>query len=321
MNILTFLATEPLALLIVVFVLGLIIGSFLNVVIYRLPVMMEREWRQQCAELLRDGANLGVAPCQNRTLLKNFRVGPRRWRQLFIATNLNVFPPSLKSFNLVWPRSRCPHCGHPISALENIPLFSFIWLRGRCIACHEAISLRYPLVEALSAILAVGIAYQIGFGWPLVGALALTWALLALSLIDIDHQLLPDSITLPFLWIGLFCNLFGLYTDIVSAVIGAMAGYLLLWTVYWLFKWSTGKEGMGYGDFKLLAMLGAFQGWQVLPAIILMSSLAGGVIGIFLILKRGHDKNVPIPFGPFLALAGWISLLWGSPILIFDSII
>ncbi|MEN8214784.1 MAG: A24 family peptidase [Pseudomonadota bacterium] len=277
MNVLTYLAAEPNAVLILVGVLGLIVGSFLNVVIYRLPIMMEHQWRTQCASIL----------------------------------NVSVPTPS-EPFNLNRPRSRCPHCGHQITVLENIPILSYIWQRGKCTACHQAISLRYPLIEAVSAFLAIITAWHFGFGWPLLGALALTWALLASSMIDFDHQLLPDSITLPFLWFGLLCNLFGLYTDIESSLIGAMAGYLSLWSVYWLFKLFTGKEGMGYGDFKLLAMLGAWMGWQALPVIILMSSVIGTVVGITLILGRGHDKNIPIPFGPYLAAAGWFSLLWGD---------
>ncbi|MDM8558142.1 A24 family peptidase [Candidatus Parabeggiatoa sp. HSG14] len=317
MNILTLLATEPSVLILVVGILGLIVGSFLNVVIYRLPIMMECSFQQECAEFYQYNNN--IDNFKKLIFLKKLGLEPRRIRQLFIATNFNVTSPKhCESFNLWMPRSRCPHCGHLITALENIPIISFIWQRGQCTACHQAISLRYPLVEALSAILAVSIAYRFGFGWPLLGALALTWALLAASLIDFDHQLLPDSITLPLLWLGLFCNLFGLYTDIISAIIGAMAGYLLLWSVYWLFKLVTKKEGMGYGDFKLLAMLGAFLGWQQLPFIIFMSSLVGAVVGIFLVLRRGHDKNVPIPYGPYLAAAGWISLLWGSPFLIFS---
>ncbi|EDN69110.1 Type 4 prepilin-like proteins leader peptide-processing enzyme [Beggiatoa sp. PS] len=277
MNILTYLATEPGALLFVVGLLGLIVGSFLNVVIYRLPMMMEREWREQCAELLEVSA-----------------------------------PSASEPFNLSQPRSRCSHCGHQITVLENIPILSFIWQRGQCTACQGTIAWRYPLVEALSAILAITTAWQFGFGWPLLGALFLTWAMLAASMIDFDHQLLPDNITLPFLWLGLLFNLFGVYTDIESSVIGAIVGYLSLWIVYKLFKWTTGKEGMGYGDFKLLAMLGAWLGWQALPVIILLSSLVGAIIGILLILLRGHDRSVPIPFGPYLAMAGWLSLLWGE---------
>jgi len=273
----TYLVTEPSTIIFITGILGLIVGSFLNVVIYRLPIMMEREWRTQCAELL----NLSQSEHD-------------------------------KVLNLSQPRSHCPHCDHQITVLENIPLLSYIWQGGKCNACQKAISLRYPLIEAASALLAMSTAWHFGLTWHLVGALALTWALLAASMIDFDHQLLPDNITLPFLWLGLLCNLFGLYTDIESSVIGAMTGYLSLFIVYWLFKLFTGKEGMGYGDFKLLALLGAWLGWQTLPVIILISSLVGTVVGMTLILWRSHDKNIPIPFGPYLAAAGWLSLLWGE---------
>jgi leader peptidase (prepilin peptidase)/N-methyltransferase len=258
-------------------VLGLIIGSFINVVIYRLPIMMEREWRKQCTELL----------------------------------NLSA-PKPKDTLNLIQPRSRCPHCGHAITALENIPIISYVWQRGKCTACGHSISLRYPFIEGFSAILAIITAWHFGYGWPLIGALILTWTLLAASMIDFEHQLLPDDITLPFLWLGLLCNLFGLYTDIESSIIGAMAGYLTLWIVYWIFKLLTGKEGMGQGDFKLLGALGAWMGWQALPLILFISSLIGAVVGITLIILRDHDKNVPIPFGPYLAAAGWLYLLWGN---------
>jgi len=277
MNLLTYLATEPKLLLLIAGILGLIIGSFLNVVIYRLPIMMERQWRQQCAELLNVSEKI-----------------------------------STETFNLNQPRSRCPHCKHTITAMENIPIISYIWQGGKCKACQQKISPRYPLIEATSAVLAMIITWHFGLGWPLIGALAFTWALLAASMIDIDRLYLPDDITLPLLWLGLLCNLFGLYTDIESSLIGAMAGYLSLWTVYWIYKIITGKEGMGQGDFKLLAMLGAWMGWQVLPLIILLSSLVGAIVGITLIIMRGHDKDVPIPFGPYLATAGWINLLWGQ---------
>ncbi len=280
MNIFNYLAAEPYAMLFVVGILGLIVGSFLNVVIYRLPIMMEREWRKQCAEL----------------------------------SNVPSPIEDSEAFNLNQPRSRCPHCKHQITALENIPILSFILQRGKCRHCHQNISIRYPIIEVLSAILAVITAWHFGFSWALLGALALTWALLAASVIDFDYQYLLDNITLPLLWLGLLCNLFGLYTDIESSVIGAMAGYLSLWSVYWLFKLFTGKEGMGYGDFKLLALLGAWMGWQALVVIIFMSSFVGAVVGIMLIIFRGHDKNIPIPFGPYLAAAGWIVLLWGDSI-------
>jgi leader peptidase (prepilin peptidase) / N-methyltransferase len=277
MEIFSYLASDPNALIVVVGLLGLIIGSFLNVIIYRLPIMMQQEARLQCAELL----NVPVSQ-------------------------------SSQSFNLIQPRSHCPHCGHQVTMLENIPLVSFIWQRGQCTACHQAISWRYPFIELLSASLAIILAWQFGFTWQLLGALTLTWILLALSMIDFDHQLLPDSLTLPGLWLGLGVNLFNLYTNIEASVIGAIAGYLFLWSIYWIFKLLTGKEGMGYGDFKLLALLGAWLGWQPLPSIILISSFLGALVGISLIIIRQHDKNVPIPFGPYLAFAGWIYLLWGE---------
>ncbi len=262
---------------------GSLIGSFLNVVVYRLPLMMERTWRKQCQELA------GTADAPHTT-------------------------DEEQPFNLVVPRSRCPHCGHAISALENIPIISYLWLRGRCSECGKHISMRYPIVELTTAVLSAITAWHFGFGWAAGGALLLTWALIALTLIDYDHQLLPDDITLPFLWIGLLLGLAGLFTDSTSSIIGAVAGYLSLWTVYILFKWATGKEGMGYGDFKLLAMLGAWMGWQSLPIVIILSSVVGAIVGITLILFRGRDKNIPIPFGPYLATAGWLALLWGDAI-------
>lgn len=275
---LDYLAGSPALLLFGAGVIGLLIGSFLNVVIYRLPKMLDAEWRRQCRELLactEDGAS------------------------------------DEERLSLSRPRSRCPHCGHPVSALENIPVLSYLVLRGRCRACGTRISARYPLVELLTALLTVVVVWQFGPTWQAAAGLALTWALLALTFIDLDHQILPDDITLPFVWAGLLLNLFGVYTDLVSSVIGAVAGYLALWSVYHLFRLLTGKEGMGYGDFKLLALLGAWLGWQMLPAIILLSSLVGAVVGIALILLRRHERGVPIPFGPYLAAAGWLALLWG----------
>jgi leader peptidase (prepilin peptidase) / N-methyltransferase len=198
--------------------------------------------------------------------------------------------------------------------LENIPIASYLWLRGKCSGCGAGISPRYPIIELVTALLSVAVAWHFGFGWQTAAGLLLTWSLISLTMIDFDHQLLPDSITLPLLWIGLICSLFGLFTDSHAAIIGALAGYLSLWSVYWLFKKVTGKEGMGFGDFKLLAMLGAWMGWQALPVIILLSSAVGAVIGIGLILLRGRDRNIPIPFGPYLAIAGWIALLWGEQI-------
>jgi leader peptidase (prepilin peptidase)/N-methyltransferase len=255
--------------------LGLCVGSFLNVVIHRLPRMMEREWQVQCADLR------GESPAPSEAL------------------------------SLARPRSRCPSCGHQITALENIPIISYLMLRGKCSKCSASISLRYPIVEAASGLLSAYAAWRFGLSLQALGALTMLWALIALSAIDYDTQLLPDSITLPLLWIGLAFNLAGAYVDLSSAVIGAMAGYLTLWSVYWLFKLATGKEGMGYGDFKLLAALGAWLGWQMLPVIILLSSIVGAAVGIGLIAFRRHGRNTPIPFGPYLAVAGIIALFWG----------
>ena len=257
-------------------VLGLLVGSFLNVVIHRLPKMMDNDWRSQCAELHGQTA------------------------------------PNSEAFSLSTPRSRCPECGHPITALENIPVISWLVLRGKCSACRAPISPRYPIVEALTCLLTALTAVHFGFGWAAAGGILLIWSLIALTFIDYDTQLLPDSITLPLLWSGLLFNLFGTYTDLQSAVIGAMAGYLSLWSVYWGFKLVTGKEGMGYGDFKLLAALGAWLGWQILPLTILLSSLVGAVLGIALIVLAKRGRNVPIPFGPYLATAGLIAFFWGK---------
>jgi len=257
-------------------VLGLLVGSFLNVVVHRLPKMMDNDWRNQCAEL--HGQET----------------------------------PDSETLSLSSPRSRCPECGHPITALENIPVISWLALRGKCSACRTPISPRYPIVEALTSVLSALAAVHFGFGWPAAGALLLIWGLVALTFIDYDTQLLPDSITLPLLWLGLLFNLFGTYTDLQSAVIGAMAGYLSLWSVYWGFKLITGKEGMGYGDFKLLAALGAWLGWQILPLTILLSSLVGALLGIALIVLAKRGRNVPIPFGPYLATAGLIAFFWGK---------
>ena len=259
--------------------LGLAVGSFLNVVIHRLPRMMEREWRQQCAEMTGQAA---VEP------------GP--------------------AFNLATPRSRCPHCERPIRPLENIPLVSYAVLRGRCAGCGTAISLRYPAVEALTGGLSALAIYHFGPGLAGLGALAFVWAMITLSCIDFDTQLLPDSITLPLLWLGLLLNLSGTYASLPAAVIGATAGYLVLWSVYWLFRLATGKEGMGYGDFKLLAAIGAWVGWILLPLTILLSSLVGALVGILLIALRRQGRDVPIPFGPYLAAAGLVALFWGPTI-------
>jgi leader peptidase (prepilin peptidase)/N-methyltransferase len=254
------------------------VGSFLNVVIHRLPKMMEHGWMAECAELRGEA------------------------------------PPPAEKLTLATPRSRCPQCGHAISALENIPVLSFLFLRGRCRACQAPISLRYPLVEALSGVLSGYAIWRFGISWAGIGALFFVWCMIALTFIDFDTQLLPDSITLPLLWAGLLLNLNGTFTDLRSAVIGAAAGYLSLWSVYWAFKLATGKEGMGYGDFKLLAAIGAWLGWKMLPLAILASSMVGAVVGIALIVLARHGRNIPIPFGPYLAAAALIALFWGKPL-------
>ncbi len=279
MALLELLAGSPALFVILTTLFGLMIGSFLNVVIYRLPLMMQREWRAQCAELLDQ-----------------------------------AIPDDTPRLSLWGPRSQCPHCHHLIGATENIPLLSYIRQRGRCAHCGVAIGAQYPLVEAASGLLAGVVAWKFGFGWPVLAVLLFTWTLLAASVIDLHHQLLPDDLTLPLLWLGLLAALFGLGTDLRSAVIGAMAGYLSLWLVYQGFRLLTGKEGMGHGDFKLLAALGAWTGWQYLVTIVLLSSLVGAICGLALILLRGRARGAPLPFGPFLAAAGWIALLWGETI-------
>lgn len=267
---------EPAAYTALTAILGLVVGSFLNVVIHRLPRMMERGWLAECAEL------------RGET------------------------PPQAEKLTLATPRSRCPNCGHGISAMENIPIISYLFLRGRCRACQARISLRYPLVEALSGVMSGYAAWRFGPTWAGLGALLFVWGMIVLTFIDFDTQLLPDSITLPLLWSGLLLNLGSTFVDIKSAVIGAAAGYLSLWAVYWTFKLATGKEGMGYGDFKLLAAVGAWLGWQMLPLTILASSLVGAVVGIALIVFARHGRNIPIPFGPYLAAAALIALFWGK---------
>ncbi|MFB3125553.1 MAG: A24 family peptidase [Woeseiaceae bacterium] len=281
-----FLGSPP-AFVALVFVLSLLVGSFLNVVIYRLPIMMEREWRDQCKELS--------------------------------ETPATDIPEG--RFDLVVPRSRCLSCGAQITASQNIPILSYLILGGKCGSCSAAISKRYPIVEALTAILTAIVAWRFGFGWESAAAVLLTWALIAISVIDIDHQIIPDSISLPLLWIGLFLSLFHpmagaevLFVDPKTGIIGALAGYLSLWCIYQLFLLLTGKEGMGYGDFKLLAVLGAWLGWQVLPLIILLSAAVGATVGVTMIVLRRQDRSVPIPFGPYLAAAGWIAMLYGEQI-------
>ena len=263
-------------------VFGLMVGSFLNVVIYRLPIMINRAWSHECRELQGDPE-------------------PDTAGQ--------------STYNLVIPASSCPHCQRPIRAVENIPLVSYLMLRGRCAGCGTAIPQRYPAVELVTALLSVIVAVHYGFGIQTLAALLFTWALIPLFMIDFDHQILPDSITLPLLWAGLLLSLFGIFVDNQTSIIGAAAGYLSLWSIYHLFKLLTGKEGMGYGDFKLLGAIGAWVGWQQLPVVILFSSVVGAAIGIGLILIKGRDHRQPMPFGPFLAAAGWLTLLWGQDII------
>ncbi|MGK9067491.1 prepilin peptidase [Stutzerimonas chloritidismutans] len=279
MSVFSFLASHALAFVFCALVLGLLVGSFLNVVIYRLPLMMQREWRTQAREYLELPAEVAS-----------------------------------ERFNLMWPQSRCPHCNHRIRAWENIPVVSWLALRGKCSCCKARISHRYPLVELACGVLSGYVAWHFGFTLQAGAVLLLTWALLASSMIDVDHQLLPDSIVLPLLWLGLICNTQGLFATLPDALWGAVFGYLSLWSVYWLFKLVTGKEGMGYGDFKLLAMLGAWGGWQVLPLTILLSSVVGAVLGSIALRMQNADNGTPIPFGPYLAIAGWIALLWGEQI-------
>ena len=285
-----FLAASPALFIGVCFVLGLIVGSFLNVVIHRVPIMMERQWREEMSE---------VAHADH-------------------AATLPAPPPKKEPFNLIVPRSACPGCKAPITALQNIPILSYLALRGRCANCGIRISVRYPIVEALTGILSAAVAWKLGFAWPAAAGLVFTWFLVALAFIDIDRQLLPDSLTLPLLWLGLLLSLFApppgmapIPVDMRSSIIGAIAGYLCLWSVYHLFRWLTAKEGMGYGDFKLLAALGAWLGWRMLLPTVLIAAAVGAVAGIALLASRGQNRSTPIAFGPFLAAAGWLMLMFG----------
>ena len=276
MTFISMLQNMPVLFIGFVTLIGLMVGSFLNVVIYRLPEMMKRNWQHQCAEL------------------RGEAIEPQA------------------TFNLILPRSTCIHCGHMITALENIPVISYVILRGRCSQCQSPIPLRYPLVEAVSALMSAYVAWHFGFGLLTIAALILVWALIALAVIDLNTQLLPDDITLPLLWLGLLINMTHGFTNIHSAIFGAVAGYLSLWLVYWSFKIMTGKEGMGYGDFKLLAAIGAWLGWQMLPLVLLSSSLVGACVGIGLIVAAKRKNDMPIPFGPYLVGGAFIALFWGE---------
>jgi leader peptidase (prepilin peptidase)/N-methyltransferase len=271
--------TFPVLFVTAVTVMSLAIGSFLNVVIHRLPKMLERQWRDELSEL--NGQEIAA--------------GPR--------------------YNLMVPRSACPACGHAIGALENVPLISYFALRGKCAGCKARISPRYPLVEALTGVLSGYVAWRYGFTWQTLALLVFVWSMIALAFIDLDTFYLPDDITLPLVWAGLLANMGGLLVNLQSAVIGAIAGYLALWIVFWGYKLATGKDGMGYGDFKLLAAIGAWLGWKMLPVVILLSSLVGAIVGISLIVFARHGRNVPIPFGPYLVLGGLIALFWGDQLL------
>ncbi|TFY94916.1 prepilin peptidase [Pseudomonas nabeulensis] len=273
------LSEHPQAFVWLALVLGLIVGSFLNVLVWRLPKMLEREWRAQAHEVL----GLPAEPA-----------GP--------------------TYNLMHPNSRCPHCNHPIRPWENIPLLSYLVLRGRCAHCKGPISARYPLTELACGLITAFVAWHFGFGWQAGAVILLSWGLLAMSLIDADHQLLPDVLVLPLLWLGLIVNGFGLLTTLPDALWGAVIGYMSLWSVFWLFKLLTGKDGMGHGDFKLMALLGAWGGWQILPMTLLMASLVGVIVGLVLMRVRKTHASTPMPFGPYLAIAGWIALLWGGQI-------
>jgi len=279
-----FFSEFPLAFITVAFLLALLIGSFLNVVIYRLPIMMERDWRKQCDE--------------------------------FAEIPATEIPDG--RFDLILPRSRCSACGEQITALQNIPVVSYLFLGGKCGHCKAPISKRYPIIELVTAILTGVVAWRFGFGWEATAAIGITWTLIAISVIDYDHQIIPDSLSLSLVWAGLFMSLFNpldgaevLFVEPGTSIVGAIAGYLILWSIYHLFRLVTGKEGMGYGDFKLLAGLGALLGWQMLHLIVLLSAVVGVIVGVGLIAFRNHDRRVPIPFGPFLAAAGWFAMIFG----------
>jgi leader peptidase (prepilin peptidase)/N-methyltransferase len=297
-------------------IFGLLVGSFLNVVIYRVPVMLERQWREQCEEIAASDAASSAATGVPEPGAAASNANPSPTKPDFAVP----LPAKAKEpFNLVVPRSACQSCKAPITALQNIPVLSYLFLKGRCANCGARISARYPVIETLTGILSAAVAWKFGFGWPALAGLVLTWFLVALTFIDVDHQLLPDNLTLPLLWIGLLLSLWGpqgggapIPVDMRSSIIGAIAGYLSLWSVYHLFRLLTGKEGMGYGDFKLFAALGAWLGWKMLLPIILIAAVVGAVVGIAMLAMRGQNRSTPIAFGPFLAAAGWLMLMFGQ---------
>ncbi|KFZ36186.1 methyltransferase [Shewanella mangrovi] len=285
----------PIVFIALAFVFAAVIGSFINVVIFRLPVMMKREWQQECNQFLEEYQPAAYQALEKQKLLKP----------------LDQFP---ERFNLVVPNSTCPKCKAAIKPWHNLPIVGWLLLGGKCAACKQPISVRYPIFEFLNGALVAILAWHFGPTIEFALAAVLSFALIAMTGIDLDEMLLPDQLTLPFLWLGIIANYFNTFTSLDNAIIGAIAGYLSLWSVFWLFKLLTGKEGMGYGDFKLMALFGAWLGWQMLPLIILLSSLVGAVIGISMIIFKGMGRNNPIPFGPYIALAGWIALVWGQDI-------
>jgi len=276
-----------------IFILGLIVGSFLNVVIYRYPIMLQQQWKNECTDYL-------AVEADPDSSLNTTEIGKQT-------------DNDKETFNLIYPSSSCPNCQHKITPLENIPLLSWLFLRGKCSSCKKSISIRYPIVELLTGCFSLLVAWKFGYGLETLCLLGLVWSLICLSLIDFDTQLLPDDITLPLLWSGLLCSLLEISSvSVTDALIGAIAGYLSLWSVYIIFKLVTGKEGMGYGDFKLLAALGAWLGWQMLPIIIFLSAFVGAIVGLSLMFFLGRNKNIPIPFGPYLASAGFLALILGE---------
>ena len=317
---------------------SLLVGSFLNVVIHRLPIMLDRRWRADAREMLSDEAPPAANEARPAEALDAAEAAVAAGAadpavasglpEVTDATDAAAVatPPvpvtTPERYDLVHPRSACPHCGAPIRAHQNIPVLSWLALGGRCANCRASISPRYPLVELGTALLSAAVVWRYGWDWTAVAALLVTWSLVALAMIDLDHQLLPDAITLPLMWLGLLASVawtpgpsLAVPVDPWSSIVGAAAGYLVLWSVYWAFKLLTGKEGMGYGDFKLLAALGAWMGWQMLPLVLLLAACSGAVIGIALIVAGGRDRSAPMPFGPYLAAAGWLALMWGPELM------